>query len=146
MGEQERNRSLTDGRIAAVTEDGMTISRHFGRAPSYLVVTVVEGRIVSRELREKPGHAHFGGEPHGGAGHEQEARHGFDAAAQDRHAQMAAVISDCQVLLVGGMGAGAYQSMAHAGIRPIVTDIEDIGQAVAAVVSGQIVDHQDRLH
>jgi predicted Fe-Mo cluster-binding NifX family protein len=59
---------------------------------------------------------------------------------------MAAVISDCQVLLVRGMGAGAYQSMIQAGIRPIVTDLEDADEAVQAVISGTIVDRQERLH
>ena len=49
-------------KIAAVTEDSITISQHFGRAPMYLVVTVEDGRIVSRETRDKLGHAQFSGE------------------------------------------------------------------------------------
>jgi predicted Fe-Mo cluster-binding NifX family protein len=137
---------MEDMRIALATEDGVTISSHFGRAPKYLVVTVRQGQVVGREIREKPGHIHFAAGPHGGSGHGQQGRHGFDPAAQERHASMAAVISDCQVLLVRGMGAGAYQSMTQAGIRPIVTDIEDADEAVQAVISGKIVDHTERLH
>ncbi|RME39883.1 MAG: dinitrogenase iron-molybdenum cofactor biosynthesis protein, partial [Thermoflexia bacterium] len=56
-------------KIAAVSDDGVTISPHFGRAPFYVVVTVEEGRIVGREVREKMGHAHFAGEHHHGYGH-----------------------------------------------------------------------------
>lgn len=137
---------MDEMRIAIATEDGARISSHFGRAPKYLVVTVSQGQVVGRELREKPGHLHVAGESHGAAGHEHGGQHGFDPQAQDRHARMAAVISDCQVLLVRGMGTGAYQSMTRAGIRPIVTDIEDIDQAVQAVVSGGIVDHPEKLH
>jgi predicted Fe-Mo cluster-binding NifX family protein len=137
---------MEDMRIALATEDGTTISAHFGRAPKYLVVTVRQGQVVGREIREKPGHVHFAADPHGGSGHQHQGRHGFDPAAQDRHASMAAVISDCQVLLVRGMGAGAYQSMTQAGIRPIVTDLEDADEAVQAVISGKIVDHTERLH
>jgi len=33
-------------KIAAVTNNGKTIGRHFGRALHYVVVTVEEGRVV----------------------------------------------------------------------------------------------------
>jgi predicted Fe-Mo cluster-binding NifX family protein len=35
-------------KIAAVTEDGITISRHFGRPPIHLVITVENSSIVGR--------------------------------------------------------------------------------------------------
>ena len=55
---QANNEEEAAMRIAAVTEDGITISQHFGRAPYYLVVTVENGKIVGRERRDKMGHAH----------------------------------------------------------------------------------------
>ena len=133
-------------KIAAVSEDGVTISQHFGRAPFYVVVTVEDGKIVSREQRDKVGHAHFGNEPHAGAHGGEAHRHGFDPTAQHRHAQMAATIADCQVLLARGTGAGAHQSLTQAGIRPILTDIATIDEAVQAYLAGSIVDHTERLH
>ncbi len=79
--------------------------------------------------------------------HAADARgHGFDAASQERHSRMAAVIADCEVLLARGMDAGAYQSLAQAGIGPVVTDIADIDEAVQAYVEGRLVDHRERLH
>jgi len=133
-------------RIAAVSEDGTTISQHFGRAPFYVVVTVEDGRILTRERRDKLGHAQFAGEP-GEAAREPDPRgHGFDPAAQDRHARMAAAIADCQVMLARGMGAGVYASMEAAGIRPVVTDVIDIDAAVAAYVAGELQDHVEELH
>jgi predicted Fe-Mo cluster-binding NifX family protein len=134
-------------KIAAVSEDGVTISQHFGRAPFYVVVTVENGQIVSREQRDKLGHAQFAGDPHTEEAHGEDPRgHGFDPAAQNRHTQMAAAIADCDALLARGMGAGAYQSMEQAKIRPILTDIPTIDEAAKAVASGQIVDHTERLH
>jgi len=133
-------------KIAAVTEDRTTISQHFGRAPMYLVVTVEDGRIVSREARDKLGHAQFSGEGHE-APHKPDPRgHGFDPASQERHARMTAAITDCEVLLARGMGAGAYESMKQAGIRPVVTDIANIDDAVAAFVAGTLTDHPETLH
>ncbi|MGC8838873.1 MAG: NifB/NifX family molybdenum-iron cluster-binding protein [Anaerolineae bacterium] len=134
-------------KIAAVSEDGVTISQHFGRAPFYVVVTVENGEVVGRETRPKMGHAQFASEPHAEAAQGADPRgHGFDAAAQGRHARMAAAIADCDVLLARGMGAGAYQSMQQAGIRPIVTDIPAIDDAVRAFLESRLVDHTERLH
>jgi len=46
-------------KIAAVSDDGVTLSQHFGRAPLYVVVTVENGQVVDRETREKSGHHIF---------------------------------------------------------------------------------------
>ncbi len=132
-------------KIAAITDDEQTISPHFGRAPFYLVMTIENGQIVQYERRDKLGHTHFANEPHN-HDHRPDEPHGFDAASQDRHARMAAAILDCDVLLCRGMGAGAYASIQQAGIRPILTDIASIAEAVQAVLEGQIVDRVDRLH
>jgi predicted Fe-Mo cluster-binding NifX family protein len=131
-------------KIAVITDDGKTISQHFGRAQHYLVATVENGQVINHELRDKLGHAHFANEPHDPEIPGQP--HGFNPASQDRHAQMAQAITDCEVLLCRGMGMGAYESMKVYGILPIVTDIVAIDDAVKAYIDGSIVDHIDRLH
>ena len=133
-------------KIAAVSEDGTTISRHFGRAPFYVVVTVEDGRIVACETRDKLGYAQFAGELGEGVRESDLCGHGFDPAAQDRHARMAAAIADCQVMLARGMGAGVYESMHAAGISPIVTDLADIETAVKAYLAGDLRDPVEKLH
>lgn len=129
-------------KIAAITDDGKTISLHFGRAPYYLVVTVEEGQIVQREMRDKLSHSHFANELHEESGQP----HGFSPEAQDRHTRMLTSIADCEALLCRGMGMGAYQSMQERGIRPVVTDIASIDDAVMAYVEGRLVDHVEKLH
>jgi len=133
-------------KIAAVSDDGTTISQHFGRAPFYVVVTVEDGRIVAREMRDKLGHAQFAGQPDETAREDDPRGHGFDPAARGRHARMAAAIADCGVLLARGMGAGAYEGMRQAGIRPVVTDVPDIEAAVTAYLAGDLRDHVEKLH
>ena len=134
-------------KIAVVSDDGITISQHFGRAQFYVVVTIEDEIIVARETRDKMGHTQFAAEHHEEHDHEADPRgHGFGAAAQDRHARMAAAIRDCEVLLARGMGAGAYESMRQAGIRPIVTDVVSIDEAVRAYLEGRLVDHTEHLH
>jgi predicted Fe-Mo cluster-binding NifX family protein len=129
-------------KIAAVTEDGVTISQHFGRAPYYVVLTVEDGQVVGREQREKVAH----GRGADGHVHVEGQAHGFDAASQDTHGRMAAPIADCQVLLARGMGMGAFQSLTQAGIQPVITDIAAVDEAVAAYVAGTLTNHKERLH
>ncbi len=131
-------------RIAVVTDDGKTVSRHFGRATHYLVAVVEDGRIIAREMRQKVGHGKFANEPHDPEHRGQ--LHGTGPHAQTRHDQMVEAIADCEALICGGMGYGAYERVKQRGIRPIISDIIDVDQAVIECAEGRIVDHFDRLH
>jgi len=131
-------------KIAAITEDGKTISQHFGRAPYYLVLTIEEGKIVNREMRDKVGHNHFKEEPHSEMQHE--AGHGLDTVSHNKHVSMAETIADCKALLCGGMGRGAYESMRVLNIQPVVSDVRDIDVAVQAFIDGKLIDHTELLH
>lgn len=131
-------------KIAAITDDGATLSQHFGRARHFLVVIVEDGRIVGQELREKAGHHTFA--PHEATGHSHAGPHGFDPASRGRHAQMLVIIADCQVVLAGGMGQGMYQNLQEAGIRPVLTDVADIHEAVRAFLEGRLVERPELAH
>jgi transcriptional regulator with XRE-family HTH domain/predicted Fe-Mo cluster-binding NifX family protein len=131
-------------KIAVITDDGKSISQHFGRAPYYLVFTIEEGKVVDREMRDKLGHHQFSNQQHteepGSAGH------GMDSASHNKHVSMAETIADCKALLCGGMGMGAYESMRQLNIQPVVTNLRDIESAVQAFIDGEIIDHTELLH
>ena len=131
-------------KIAVITDDGEKISRHFGRAKYYQVIEIKNGEIVDREMREKIGHSHYA---------HREQRHydanygsGTDPASHSKHERMAEAIKDCDALISGGMGRGAYQSLEQFGIKPIVTKMEDINEAVNAFLKGSLKDETDMLH
>jgi predicted Fe-Mo cluster-binding NifX family protein len=128
-------------KIAIVTDDGQSISAHFGRSRAYLVLTVEDGVVVGRDLRSKSA-------PHLDApsGHEG-ADEGHDGpAAHARHDQMIAPTTDCACLIARGMGRGAYDRITAAGIRAIVTDLADPDEAARACADGGIVNLVERLH
>ena len=131
-------------KIAFVTDDGTTISPHFGRARYFEVITVENGRISRREKREKTGHHTFSGEEHGDA--HEEGKHGFDEHSRHKHESMLASITDCQVVVARGMGAGAYDHITEAKMKPILTSLKTIDEAVQEIISGRITDHPERLH
>lgn len=59
---------------------------------------------------------------------------------------MAETIADCQVLLAGGMGWGAYESMQSRNIETIVTDVKDIDEAIKLYIEGKLPNLMERLH
>ena len=99
-------------KIAAVTNDGESISQHFGRSRYYKILSVEDGEIKNSEIRER-GTGHFAQQQQRESHTDHfdaQGRHGFGPDANNRHMMMAQEISDCDVLIAGGMGAGAYQS------------------------------------
>ncbi len=141
-------------KIAIITDDGKTVSQHFGRARFYLVAEIVDGLVVSRETREKIGHGHFStGEgsnhdhnsqpPEGGAQHHT---HGSDGDDHGKHTQMAQAIADCEAVICGGMGQGAYLSLQRLNIRPLVTNLSDIEEVIKATINGTLADHPELVH
>ncbi len=130
-------------RIAAISDDGVTISQHFGRAPIYVVLTVEEGKVIKKETRSKVGHQDFAAQEHQTPPGQ---RHGFDPGSEAKHRSMADAIADCEVLLAGGMGYGAYESLRGYNIKPMVTDVANIDQAVQLYLTGNLPNLMDRVH
>lgn len=121
-------------KIAAVSEDGVTVSQHFGRAPYYVVVTVEEGRVVSSETRAKVGHRQFG---EGGMP---------DPGPAAKHQAMGETIADCRALLAGGMGSGAFAALQALGIEPVLTDEADIVTAATRYAAGDLPNLAGLIH
>ena len=131
-------------RVAVVSDNGRAVSQHFGRAPYYVVLTVEDGQIASTETRPKAGHHTFAAQEHPTLAPGE--KHGYDAASQAKHQTMAEAIADCQALIAGGMGWGAFESLRAHGIEPVVTDVRDIREAALRYAQGTLPNLMERLH
>ncbi len=127
-------------KIAVVTDDGKTISQHFGRARYYVVYDVQGGVIKDSEMRDKAAH-HAGAEPHQ---HEEGGHQGPEADA--KHNSMLSNISDCEALITRGIGWGAFDAIKKGGIKPFITDLALAEDAAKAYVAGKLDSHTERLH
>jgi len=117
-------------RVAVPTDDGVTISKHFGQAAYFKIVTLDDGQLRSTETREKVTHQHGTEHP----------------AGRQPGLQMIESISDCQVLIAGGMGSPAYQRAVEAGLKVILTRKQDIDQAIVDFVAGKLTNDADLVH
>jgi len=133
---------LKNKKIAFVTDDGEKITQHFGRAGKYLVIEVEEQKEVSRELRNKFGHTHFSKPGHD---HSQAPDHG-SAENHQKHIQMMDAIIDCDVVVCGGMGRGAFVSITSLGKEVFMTNTLDINTALTGYQNGELVNMADLVH
>jgi predicted Fe-Mo cluster-binding NifX family protein len=151
-------------KVAIVSEDGITISKHFGPAPFYEVFTIENNQIIKRDTKEKF-NAHPLGQPHrhhvnnpeepalnaetnniqnqDSIIHAQGHHHGQHG---HNHNSMIENISDCNFAISRGMGYGIYSHLNNSGIEPIITDIVYIEDAVKALIEGTIINHHEKLH
>ncbi len=133
-------------KIAFATDDLRTISQHFGRARYYLVFTVKNKQIVSQEVRErKYGHSARASHDEEHKQHDHSQGHGY--GQDEKHDLMASEISDCNILIVGGMGRGAYNRFFQNGIIPFLTDETLIETALKKYIEGTLKNlYTQRTH
>lgn len=121
--------------MAVATDDGVTVSRHLGRAEYFLVFDLVGGVPKVVEKRPKPSHQHPG-IGHADGGHEE----------GSFHERMLLAVSDCQAVVAGGMGWGMYEAIRGAGKKPYVTDLRSAEEAMREYIAGTLTDHTEMLH
>ena len=132
-------------KIAVVTNDGQKISQHFGRAPYYKIFTIENNEITEQETRERKTGHHAQGQEQNHEQHDNSQGHGV--GQDDKHDLMAKEIGDCQVLIAGGMGIGAYKRFFENGISVMMTDKLDIAEAVKLFSEGKLENlYQQRTH
>jgi predicted Fe-Mo cluster-binding NifX family protein len=116
-------------KIAVASNNGETVAQHFGRVRRFVVLTIADGRVTGREIREATG-------PHGS----DRAEHGGGCE------QAIAAIADCDAVVVGGMGRGAYLHCRDAGVEAVLTDARRVDEAAERFVRGELPNLEDRLH
>jgi predicted Fe-Mo cluster-binding NifX family protein len=121
-------------KIAVATIDGISLSQHFGQSRGFVVFDVDGTKVQSREVRTNSDTPHNQGVCHHEAG---------DAQAAPGAVSLFELLSDCGVVLCGGMGAGAANSMQANGIKPVmIPGARSADEAVAVYLSGKIPEAQ----
>lgn len=124
-------------KIAFVTDDGQTITAHFGRATHYLIVEVENGEVKERLLVPKFMHHTPGQEHH---------HHDDDMSHEEKHARMFKSIEDCDLLVANGMGYMAKESAAAYNIEVITTGERHIDMALQLYLAGNLENNEHLVH
>ena len=98
----------------AVTYDNGNIFQHFGRTESFKVYEVEDNKVVSSEVIGSNGVG---------------------------HGALAGLLSEqsVDVLICGGIGGGAQQALAEAGVELVAGAEGDVDQAVEAYLKGELI-------
>lgn len=122
-------------KIAVATDDGRNIAIDFARASYYVVLTIEEGLIADRELREKQPQGWYqvsGHAEHRGPG-------GATPEMAHRHDELADPIRDCQAVLAANISPEDRGHFEAIEIWPIVVEAGPIDAAVQAFLAGTLV-------
>ncbi|NWJ46989.1 MAG: hypothetical protein HXX08_14095 [Chloroflexi bacterium] len=140
-------------KVAAVSNNGTSISAHFGKARYFVVLTIEAGKIANREVidREAVVETPIQSGTNGRAlnvinQHSHEHEHDSKNHTGNGKHHNIEPIAGCEAVLSRGMGMGMLQRLEQANIRAILTDVMSIDEAVEAYLGGKLANHPDLVH
>jgi predicted Fe-Mo cluster-binding NifX family protein len=117
-------------KIAIPTNDGTSISEHFGRSAAFLIFEAEDGQIKNQAMKTN-------GQHHS---HDQgSCGHGPTEGAQHSHQGIVSALDGCEVVICAGMGQKAADALKASGINQIVfTKPGSAQEAVASFLAGKL--------
>lgn len=115
--------------IALPSQDGNTLSGHFGRSPIFAVYETADGEIKKKELRKNAG-AHGHGECSHGS-HDKGGGHHC-------HTTLLETLHDVDLVISAGMGKKMYDDLVHAGKIVLLSAEDDCDTIVNKFLSGNL--------
>jgi predicted Fe-Mo cluster-binding NifX family protein len=117
-------------RIAIPTNDGTSISEHFGRSAAFLIFETEEGKIKSHEMKtngQQHSHAQGGCD------------HGSTESSQHSHQGILSALDGCAIVICAGMGQRAAEALKGGGVTQIVvTTVGSAEEAVGTFLAGKL--------
>ncbi|MGA3166905.1 MAG: NifB/NifX family molybdenum-iron cluster-binding protein [Terriglobia bacterium] len=121
-------------RIAVPTNDGASISEHFGRSAAFLIFEIENGQIKSHELKSNGAkHSHAQGA----------CDHHSAESKPHNHAGILAALEGCEVVICAGMGQRAAEALRASGTQIVVTEPASAEETVAAYLDGRLATQKE---
>ena len=115
--------------IAVPTNDGTSISEHFGRSAAFLIFETEDRKIKSRRMKTNVGkHSH----PRGECKEPSTETHSHD------HAGILATLEGCEVVICAGMGHRAAEALQDRGMQIVFAAPGPADETVAAYLGGKL--------
>jgi predicted Fe-Mo cluster-binding NifX family protein len=108
--------------LGIATTDGVSVCDHLARCSAVAIIEIQDGAAVSRSLRSR------------------------DTGACGNHGSFLDLLGGCEAVICGGIGQGAVNALASAGIRSIVlSGAMSIEDAAAGYLAGSLVTTDERV-
>jgi len=114
-------------KIAIASDDKNLISHHFGKAFGFVVFNIKNNKIINKEYRENIGK-------------------NSGECGSCNHSIMINNIKDCEVVISFGMGQRIYDDLIKSKITPLVTEEDNVEEALKKYLKNQLVNRRDKLH
>lgn len=124
-------------RIAVASDDGITLSMHFGRAKGFVIAEVENKEVKSINFIPNS-------EPCGGQGNCE--HHGEHHSRGSHHQKILEILEGVEVVISGGMGAHIYDELKAAGKQVYVTDETDVMESIKLFLEGRLPHIEELLH
>ncbi len=122
-------------RIAVPTNDGTSISEHFGRSAAFLIFETENGQIKGRTMKTNGAH-HGQGDC---------AQHSTANRAHS-HSGILAALEGCEIVICAGMGSRAAEALKAGGVTDIVvTAAGPAEEIVSAFLAGKLTRKTERF-
>ncbi|MBC7194766.1 MAG: NifB/NifX family molybdenum-iron cluster-binding protein [Caldisericia bacterium] len=121
-------------KILMPSDDGRTISSHFGRTRGFLIFEVEGNEIKSREYLPNTFTGHARGM------HERGIHHQYDT-----HSAIIEALKDVKVVISHGMGRRLYDDLKNVGIDVYVTDETEVDEVIKLFLNGTLTNLEDLL-
>lgn len=133
-------------KLAIASDDSKTVTGHIGRVRGFLILSIEDGKILSKEYRQNlfTHHARMNngveeqteqGEHHHGQPYGKEHSHG--------HGKLAEGLKDCSHLICSGAGWRVVEDLKKFGVEIIFTTETDAETAALKYVKGDLEINED---
>ena len=116
-------------KIAVASDDGKTLSMHFGRAKGFVIAEIENNEIKSINFVPNSDPCH----EHGNCEH-----HGEHHSRGSKHQRILQILEGVDVVISGGMGAHIYEELKAAGKQVYVTDRTDVMESIKLFLEGKL--------
>jgi len=117
-------------KIAVASDDGVTISSHFGKTRGFVMYQTDGPSVTSRKYVENTFTGHARGLS--GAGH-----------AADRHGPILEALKDCKAVIAHGMGRRIYDDLRAADIEAFIVRETHADEALDLYLKKALTDHPE---
>jgi len=118
-------------KVAIASDDGKTISAHFGRTRGFIIYEIEDNTVKTRNYHINDFTGHVRGLS--GADH-----------SVDRHGPILSALGDCKAVISHGMGQRIYYDLKQAGIEAFIVNETDADKALELYLHNALEDNPDQ--